>query len=1045
MYIRFLTCLLAFVGLVHLSFSQTGSLSLLGENDQFLSTVKYRFVGPYRGGRATAVTGIPQQPYTFYMGSTGGGVWKTTDAGNSWTNISDGQILCGSIGAVSVAPSNPNVVYVGTGSDSPRGNVSAGIGMYRSEDSGKTWHFIGLEKAGQIGDIIVHPSNQDLVYVAVLGNVFGPDPNRGVYRSQDGGMNWQQVFTLGDSTGAVDLAMHPQDPNVIWAGMWTVERKPWTLIDGGVHGGVYKTTDGGENWDRVKNGLPDGLVGRVAVDISPSNPERIWVIQQTAEENQGGVYRSDDGGDTFTRVNRNHKLRQRGWYYSRIFAHPSDENTVFVTNTGFYRSIDGGKTFDHSYPVPHGDNHAIWINPENPDIMINSNDGGATVTLNGGKTWSDINNQPTSEFYRLTTDNQFPFRLYAGQQDNTTISIPSRATGDVHPKQEWYSVGGGESGDVAVDPTNPNIIYSGTYSGIVTRIDRSLDHKRFVGVYPHYTEGTAQRDLKYRWQWNFPIRISAHDPDIIYHTSNFVHRSTDEGQTWEKISPDLTAALDKYHGIPGGPIQHDATGVEVYSTIFSLAESQSNPLVLWAGSDDGLIHLTKDGGRTWKDITPSNMPKEGTVNAIELSPYQDGEAYVAVYRYRRNDFKPYIFHTQDYGQSWKSLANRSNGIPQNHFVRAIAADPVRKGLLYAGTEYGMYISFDNGSNWRSFQANLPHTPITDLEVKQGSLIMSTQGRGFWMLDDLSVIRQLNDDILTSPSHLFSPSDVYRSNLGGHSVNPAPEKAPYQANLNFFISPVDSQSVTLQVLDKDSEIIRYWSTASDSSYTKLEIDTGMNLKHWDLRYPPPALVRDLVMMDMSFPGMGPKAPPGNYQVRLISNTDTMVQKFSILKDPRWKVTNNELQLNFELARQIGTLIEKSQNQIKNLRSIRQQIEDISARGQQAGYDSSITTAARDVQLKLMGLEDLIYQSNIESSQDEINYPRRFTNHIIRLYRVVIGQDSKPSGGELERWSDLLDEYEPFNEGYRVIIENDVPQFVDLLTRHNVPLIIPMRFE
>ncbi len=1023
------------------SFGQGLPKKLSEVDDQFLETLEYRFAGPYRGGRVTAVAGVTDQPFTFFMGSTGGGVWKTTDAGNSWINISDGQIDCGSIGAIAVAASNSSFVYVGTGSDSPRGNVSAGIGMYKSENSGKTWEFIGLEKAGQIGDILVHPTNPDLVYVAVLGNIFGPDPNRGVYRTDDGGGNWKQVLHLSDSTGAVDLAMHPMNTRVIWAAMWRVERKPWTLIDGSTEGGLYKTKNGGETWNRVENGLPTGLLGRIGVDVSPSNPDRIWVIQQAADEKMGGVYRSDDGGDSFARVNRDHKLRQRGWYYSRIFAHPSDQNTVFVTNTRFYRSIDAGKTFDHSYPVPHLDNHDLWINPDNPQIMINSTDGGATVTLNGGQTWSSINNQPTAELYRLSTDDQFPFRLYAGQQDNTTISVPSRSSGGVHPKQVWFDVGGGESGHVAVNPHDPNIIYAGGYSGILTRVERTSDHKRFVGVYPHYTEGTEQRDLKYRWQWNFPIHISNHDPDIVYHTSNYVHRTTDKGQTWETISPDLTLALDKYHGIPGGPIQHDATGVEVYSTIFSFAESLTNPLVLWLGSDDGLIHVTRDGGRTWKNVTPTTLPSEGTVNDIELSPYKDGEAYVVVYRYRRNDFQPYIFHTADFGQSWKNLTSASNGIAPTHFVRAIAVDPVKKDVLYAGTEFGMYISLNHGTSWKPFQSNLPKTPVTDLEVKNRSLVLSTQGRGFWILDDLGVIRQLTNETLVSPYHLFGPSDTYRFNIKGFSVKPSPQTAAYEARFDYFLNQIDSPDVSLAVLDQKGGLIRKWSTDSDSSYSRLEPKSGLNFLRWDLRYPPPPLVPDLVMMDMTFPGVGPWAPPGKYTIRIIVDSDTSEQSFSILKDPRWRVTDNELRLNFELAKQIGDLIEKSQNQVRNLRSIREQVSNVAQRPQKAGYDSAIAIMAVEINLKLKGLEDLIYQSQIESSQDELNYPRKFTNHIIRLYRVVIDQHSKPSGGELERWSDLLDEYEPFNQGYDHIMEVDLRRFVDLLSGNNVPLIIP----
>ncbi|PHN03127.1 glycosyl hydrolase [Flavilitoribacter nigricans DSM 23189 = NBRC 102662] len=1001
---------------------------------EWLETLEYRFAGPFRGGRATAATGVPGQPFVFYAGYTGGGVWKTDDAGNSWTNISDSGIECGSIGSIAVSHRAPETILVGTGSDSPRGNVSPGVGMYKTIDGGENWKKVGMEKCGQIGDIVYDPHDPNVVYAAALGNIFGPNKERGVYKSTDGGDSWEQVFFLNDTTGAVDLAIHPENSAIIYAGMWRAERKPWTLIDGGETGGLYRSVDAGKNWERITNGLPEGLIGKIGVDISPVNPKRIWVIQQTAAEEAGGVYRSDDGGASFKRINRDHKLRQRGWYYSRIFADPQNENTVYVTNTGFYKSIDGGKTFDTRFGVPHGDCHAVWINPDNPDIFINTNDGGATITLNGGRTWTTQNNQPTAEFYRLTVDNQFPYRLYAGQQDNTTISIPSRVSGGLDAKQHWYEVGGGESADVAVHPTDPDIVYATTYSGIITRINRKTDEYRDVGAYPHYTEGTEQRKLKYRWQWNFPIRVSRHDPTVIYHTSNYVHRSTDEGQNWQLISPDLTNKLDKYHGIPGGPIQHDATGVEVYSTIFSFEEDPHDARTLWVGSDDGRIQLTRNGGKDWQDITPKNMPAEGTVNAICPSAHQAGKAYAVVYRYRDNDFKPYIFKTENYGKNWEKI---TNGIPDGHFVRAIDEDEEMTGLLFAGTEFGIYYSMDDGANWQTLQRNLPYTPITDLEVHRGDLVISTQGRGFWIMDDISLLRELKRESKSASVQLFPLADTYRTNLGWSEGG----YSPYRANIRFYLEEVDSsEKVELSILDARGEEIQSWWTGAEEKEEQLEVEAGINQVEWDQSYPRPELVPDLMMMDMRYPGEGPQAAPGKYTVRLRVGEKEFTQDFNILKDPRWEVSDRDLLANFKLAFDVAALLTESQRRLQNLRAIREQIGQTNKNLTSRDEFPQLREAGKKLSDRALELEDMIYQRQIETSQDEINYPRKFTNHLIRLYRVVISQNDQPSAGELERWTDLQREYQPFDEAYQKLIREELPAYQAAIEEEDIPYIL-----
>ncbi|MFH1573022.1 MAG: glycosyl hydrolase [Acidobacteriota bacterium] len=619
-YLNLLVAVLAVVSSVALGAQTSAENPNTVYNPALYGAMKYRLIGPHRGGRVTAVAGVPDEPQTYYMGATGGGVWKTTDGGTAWHNISDGFFKVGSIGAIAAAESDSNVVYVGTGSACPRGNVSIGDGVWKSTDAGKTWKHVGLPKAGQIARIAVHPADPDRVYVAVLGNVFGPGPDRGVYRSRDGGDTWERVLFASDTTGAVDLVMNPGNPRILYACMWRAERKPWTLIDGSDDGGVFKSADGGDTWERLKGGLPEGLVGRPGVAVSPANPERVWVIIESEKEEEGGLYRSEDAGKTWTKISGEHKLRGRAWYYNHVFAGPQDENTVYVLNAPFYKSIDGGKTFEQ-VRVPHGDNHALWINPRDPRIMINGNDGGANVSYNGGRTWSTQLNQPTAEFYRVTVDSRFPYRVYGAQQDNTTISVPSRTPGGITPQEHWYDVGGGESGHIAVDPRNPDVIYAGNYIGQITRLDRAAGHMRQVNAYPELHDGLAPRDMRYRFQWNAPIRISPHDPRVIYHTSQYVHKSTDGGQTWQVISPDLTTDNDRYQDIPGGPIQHDHTGVELFTTIFAFEESPHQAGFLWAGSDDGLVHLTRNGGKDWSNITPGNMPKDATVNMIELSAH----------------------------------------------------------------------------------------------------------------------------------------------------------------------------------------------------------------------------------------------------------------------------------------------------------------------------------------------------------------------------------------------------------------------------------------
>ncbi|MEM6803117.1 MAG: glycosyl hydrolase, partial [Bacteroidota bacterium] len=901
----------------------------------------------------------------------------------------------------------------------------AGIGMFRSEDGGDSWKSIGLEDAGQIGKIQVHPNDPDLVYAAVLGNIFGKNETRGVYRSKDGGAFWERVLFHSDSIGAIDLVMDPHNPRILYAGMWRVERKPWTLIDGAAEGGLYKSMDGGDTWKKLKGGLPEGIGGRIGIAVSPANSDRVWMIREMKEEKKGGVYRSDDGGKSWTKLNRDHKLRQRAWYYSHIFADPQDENTVYVLNTSMYKSIDGGKVFSR-ISTPHGDNHCLWINPHDTDVMIESNDGGANVSYNGGKTWSTQFNQPTPEFYRLTIDNQFPYRLYAAQQDNSTISIPSNSPGGITPLQHWKGVGGGESGHIAVDPRDPNIIYAGNYIGRIDRTDLSKGFSRNVTHYPQMHDGQAGRDIKYRFQWNAPIRLSPHNPDRLYHCSQYVHVSEDGGKSWDIISPDLTTNTDAWQNIPGGPVQHDHTGVELYTTIFAFEESPINEGELWAGTDDGRIHVSIDKGEEWNEITPPNMPEFGTVNMIELSPHQEGRAFVAVYRYRDNDFRPYIFKTDDYGTNWELLTD-GNGIPERHFVRVVREDPQRKDLLYAGTEYGMYISFDGGNNWQPFQQNLPTTPITDMQIKNGDLVLATQGRGFWIMDNLSALQQFDSSVEDMIAYLYAPRAAYRSQMRGFRGGNAPKSAPAGATfyLHMISKPGKKDTVSLGIYDKFGKLIRHMSTHPKKGEARLKLKKGLNRISWNMRGERPQLVKGSFMSLADT--RGPKLPPDTYQVVMKAMGEEVSHSFQILKDPRWEASLKDLKEQYELTLEVKDLLNSSHEAIRKIRSIRSQSVDIAKRAKESGASESLMEDANSLSKKLTALEKKLIQTQNESGQDPINYPSQIDDQIAYLYSVVNAQDASPTLGCYERFEDLKKELQPYLDELKEIIDNDLVAF------------------
>ena len=1027
---------------------------------EFLSALSYRNVGPHRGGRATAVAGVPGEPFVFYMGNSGGGVWKTDDAGESWVSITDGQFEVGTVGAIAVAPSDANVIYVGTGSAEPRGNTSPGIGMYRSTDAGKSWTHIGLPSAGQIGRIQVDPDDPDRVFVAALGSLFGRNEERGVYRSIDGGDNWEKVLFVNDSTGVVDIAINPGNPRILFATAWRAQRLPWTMISGSLDGAIYRSKDGGDTWQKLTAGLPQGLFGKAGVTISPANPDRVWAVIE-AGENGGGVYRSDNGGDSWRRITAEKQLIHRPWYYMRITADPQDENTVWINNVLLYKSVDGGSSFIPIPTVPHGDSHALWINPDNTNIMVEGDDGGATVTLNGGRTWSTQRNQATAELYRVTVDNQFPYRLYGAQQDNSTVSVPSRVPGSVISDFEHeYQVGGCESGHVAVDPRGNNIVYAGCFGGSITRFDVRTGASREIIPYPQNQMAQRIGDLRYRFQWNAPIRISPHDPDVLYHMSNQVHRSRNGGQTWETISPDLTTSDPAHQGFAGGPITSDGTGVEVYGTIFSFEEASNEAGVLWAGSDDGRIHVSRDDGETWAEVTPRDFPDGATVNSIDPSTHAPGRAHVAAYKYRQGDMRPYLFQTDDYGANWRLLTDGTNGIPETHFTRVVREDPDRRGLLYAGTEFGMYVSFDDGSRWQSFQRNLPVTPVTDIQVHQDDLVLSTQGRSFWILDDLTPLHALTDDIVAREAHLFQPKAAHRAFFGGAQPGAGPsgrraQNPPDGAVISYSLADAVEGPITITITDALGDTAKTFSSEESQGPdlgafaalaelfgfagggALLPKAKGLHRVTWDLRYPSPQLPQGTIIFGAI---SQPAAPPGRYTVTLTMSGENQSHPLDVLGDPRTTVAQADYDTQFQFLKEVGALIERVADRTDDLRSVREQASAYTEITTDAGLSEDditrVRTAADSLGGKLTVLEEDILQTKNRSFYDPLDFPGQLASQLAYLYNAAAGgfggvTDAKPTDASLIRMEELRVEVNGIITQLQTIFDEDLSAFNELI--------------
>ncbi len=1025
-------------------------------DSKFLQGLHYRSIGPHRGGRVTAVAGVRQHPNVFYMGSTGGGVWKTEDYGKIWRNISDEYFAVASIGSIDVADSDPNVIYVGTGSAGIRSNVSAGRGVYKSTDAGRTWSFMGLRDSGQIGALAIHPSDPDLVYIAALGSAFGQNPMRGIFRSKDGGRNWEKVLFISDRTGGVSLSIDPSNPRQVYAGMWTGERKPWTIISGSEEGGIFKTTDGGDSWTKLSQGLPNGVVGKSSVSVSPADPNRVYVLIEAAE-GRGGLYRSDDAGAAFQRINDQKSLLYRPFYYTQVDAHPNDPDTVYVNNEGFFKSTDGGRNF-YRMSTPHGDNHDMWMNPDNPDIMIQSNDGGANVTLDGGKTWSTQYNQATAELYQVEVDNRFPYWVFGAQQDNSTIGVPSKVSrGPLDPKQHWEAVSGCETGPIVVHPQDPDIIYGGC-KGRHSRYNRRTGQVQQFWVYPHFNYGHTTADMPFRLQRTAPMILSPHNPSVIYHGSQYLHKSTDEGRTWEVISPDLTANEPDKQVYSGEPITRDITGEEIYSAIYAIAESPHREGVIWTGSNDGLLHLTRDGGRNWKNVTPPDLPKGGRVNRIEVSPHAQGKAYAAIYHYMLNDWSPYLYMTSDFGATWKRLTSGSNGIPADHPVRAVREDPDRAGLLYAGTEFGMFVSFDDGAHWQSFQIDLPATPITGIKVHRKDLVLSTMGRSFWILDNLSPLHQLNDEVASSNAWLFEPVEAYRvrwaGNLDRRFPGYGPEYPRGGAVIDYYLAEGAEGPVKLEILDSRGQVVRTFAASGSGpgagpAFVQgmrapvrrggfgqgLKGNSGMHRFVWDMRYPGNKNAQG------RRGGGGPMAVPGDYSVRLSVGEWQQSRPLRLRMDPRVAkdgVTIDDLQAQFDLSIRLRNLVDRTWDTIRNIRAVRDQLQSVARNARGAGLENGIAGEARDLSRQLTRVEKLLVQT--ESGKVGAQLEPQLIGQLRYLGSMIAPADQRPANSAYDRIKDIEKELEGYRSQLSEVLDEGVAEFNRMLVGKGVAPVI-----
>jgi photosystem II stability/assembly factor-like uncharacterized protein len=961
--------------------------------DQALySGIKWREVGPYRGGRSCTVTGVPGNPNLYYFGTVGGGVWRTKDAGQSYENITD-KYFGGTIGAVAVAESDPNVIYVGEGEQTLRNNVSSGWGVWKSTDAGATWKHMGLSDSRHISRIRIHPKNSDVVYVAAMGNLWKPNEMRGIYRSMDGGTTWKKVLYINETAMAGDLAMDPNNPRILYAATWNMKRNGYRMDSGGPDSKLWKSTDGGETWENLsdKPGMPKGINGIIGVTVSPVNSNRLWAIIENTEA--PGVYRSDDAGKTWTRLNQDRALLQRAWYYCRIYADTQNEDKVWVMNVSYGVSKDGGKTFELKN-APHGDHHDLWIDPNNNQRMAIADDGGAQISHDGGENWTTYHNQPTAQFYRVTTDNSFPYNILGAQQDNTSVRIPHRTDGNSITDKDWIALSIGESAHLAPDPTNPNIIYGSDYKGYMSLQNLDNGQERSTNVWPDLPAGSGVEVMKYRFNWNYPLVFSKHDPKKLYAGSNHLHATTNGGQSWQEISPDLTRGEPETIKSSGGSITQDNTGAEYYANIFVITESPYTKDEIWTGSDDGLLHITTDGGKNWKNVTPPQSPKYNMWNSIDVNPFVKGGAYAVATSYKFGDYTPYIYKTSDYGKTWTVI---TNGIPKEEFVRVVRADQKRQGLLYAGTEKGMWVSFDDGASWNKFQLNLPPVPIADLAWKDDNLIAATHGRSFWMIDDVTPLHQLKSEMTTRGSVLFKPAATYRMPSQGGYREPRKgegENRPGGVLVHFYLKAVDEKTeAKLEFLTVHGEVIKTYNNKAKERSEQLTVKTGGNRFVWDMRYAGYKTFPGMVFYGS--PNLGPKAVPGKYKVRLMINGESQEQEFEILKDPRVNTTPEEFRSQFEYLTKVRDKVSEANQGIIDIRKIKEDLSSLKNKvGSETQYKELMETVKK-FEDELTMHENNIHQTKNRSVQDPLNYGIKMNNRLAHLMVEQAAGDFPPT--------------------------------------------------
>jgi photosystem II stability/assembly factor-like uncharacterized protein len=1075
----------AFLLIATHAFAQQSEDKAKEERDKPFQGMKWRLIGPFRGGRALAVTGVSSEPHTYYFGAVSGGVWKTTNDGVSWQPLFDKQQVS-SIGAIAVAPSDPNVIYAGTGEACIRGDISYGDGVYKSTDAGKTWTNVGLKDTRHIGRIAVHPTNPEIVFVAALGHAYGNNSERGLFRSTDGGKSWQKVLYKDERTGAIDVVFAPSNPHILFASLWEANRSPWGMTSGGAGSGLYKSTDDGATWKRLEeNGLPKGILGRIGVTVSGPDANRVYA---QIEAEQGGLYVSNDGGEHWSLVNGDHRFTQRAWYFTHIFADPKNIDTVYELNTATYKSIDGGHTFK-PIRAPHGDCHGLWIDPENPNRMIEGNDGGATITTDGGATWTTQDNQPTAQFYHVATDNRFRYYVYGAQQDNSTVAIASSSDEGAISRTDWHPAGGGESGFVVPYLPNPEIIYAGSYDGLITRYDHANGQEQDISPWPDNPMGAGAANLKHRFQWTAPIALSPHDPNILYFGGEVLFKSTDAGMNWTIISPDLTRNEKSKQQASGGPLTKDNTSVEYYDTIFAVAESPVERNLIWAGTDDGIIQITRDGGQRWDQVTPRDLPEWSMISLIDPSPHSGGSAYVAVDRHRLDDFKPYIYKTTDYGKTWCKI---TNGIPEGAFVHAVREDPKRKGLLFAGTELGMWISFDDGAQWRPIQLNLPVSPVHDLEVHGDDVVAATHGRAFWILDDINPLRQYKDANDGSEIFLYKPTLTYRHRGGGFfrprgavganppsgavidyylktATEPAKPAAKEDAAKDGDKTPEQAkgadekkgQEVTLEILDSGGKLIRKFSSKpkAESGGTLAELaaefgieipgeqlptKAGLNRFVWDLRYEKPTDIHHVGWG--GFP-QGQLALPGAYQAKLTAFGKTLTESFEVQLDPRVKTSSADLQKQFELMTKINEKVSADHDTVKQIRDLRAELGDIRKRLGDDSKNKPIVDATKELDKKITAIEEELVQTKSKSNEDALNYPIKLNDKLLALGGVVDSADTAPTQPCYDVFDELSKQLDEQLAKWRDVLSKDIAALNESMRKENLGpvLIAPVKHE